>query len=70
MENGISKIKIISDGTGMGTQVLLDGKPLVCIITKVEWCISAVPGIAEAKITFAKVEIEAIGDTIIQEKTK
>lgn len=63
---GISKLKIVSDGTSMGTRVILNGKEIQGIISKVEWWISAESGIAEARVTFNNVEAKLIGDTIIQ----
>lgn len=56
-----NQIKIISDGTPLGTKVFdADGNRIVGCITAIEWRIDAC-GDAEAKITFANPEVELIG---------
>jgi hypothetical protein len=63
---GISKLKVISDGTSMGTKVFLDGKEIIGIINKIAWVITASGGLAEARVTFNNVEAEVVGTTVIQ----
>jgi len=56
----LGSIKIVSDGTAMGTKVLdADGKLIPGCITRIEWSVD-VDSFAEAKITFEGIEIDAI----------
>lgn len=57
------KIKIISDGTSAGTQVLTeDGKPLDNI-KSVTWSVTAgSPGLAEVSVVFRQVNVELVGE--------
>jgi len=55
------KIKIISDGTPLGTKVLDENGIEITGICEVTWFIYP-DGPARARLTFANVEIEAIGE--------
>jgi hypothetical protein len=57
------KIKIISDGTSGGTQIIdAETGQAVEGVTAVLWQITGSRGLAQVALTFEHVEIEAIGD--------
>ncbi|WDZ97979.1 hypothetical protein Herbaro_09420 [Herbaspirillum sp. WKF16] len=59
----MKNIRIISDGTACGTQVLdADGTKIEAPIKRIEWCIDATGRIGEAKITFAHPIVELQGE--------
>jgi len=53
------ELKIISDGTAVGTQVVDSetGKP-VSFVQYVEWSVDAEKGIAEAVLKVSKIEVD------------
>ena len=59
------KIKIVSDGTDLGTKVLdEDGNCLdLENMTKIEWSIDNESMVAKVKIEFVLVPVELVGET-------
>lgn len=55
-----SRLQIISDGSGCGTQVLIDGKPVNNVLGVTWKCEGA--GLAEATVTFDMVPVELESD--------
>lgn len=57
------RIKIVSDGTGIGTKVInADTGERLRWIKRISWSISGPDELATATVHFTKVEIEVIGD--------
>lgn len=62
----MTRLRIVSDGTALGTQVYDPDGRLIDWVSKVEWsCDANGTGVASALLTVDLVEVDVVGDGLL-----
>lgn len=58
----MSRVRIVSDGTAVGTSITVDGEPITECVRSVTWSIDDPLGFATATLELEGVEVDVTGD--------